>query len=732
MPASYQIILPDAEKERLIRRIESDCEQAAGASIAFAERCRGWMQKWENRVNPAKAGDETKPNHTVPLVQWQTFNKLARDLQSLLGDDAAISARAVGPSDAAKAHKIGRYMTSRVFDQMKIINPLAVFAFRRVLFGHSVAYRPWWKREFNIKEKGRIKRVCDYQGPGFFPCEPDDILTPPERGVTSIHDFSFVLRRRRVTVDELQRGDGYEFQGTSKQEFVERAIRWARENSNWDDLSKDHNQVREERERSEGVDYDTVLDSSRSLWLWEWYGYWRPLKKAKKNADADEVDLTQRDAYEADWVVRYLPGMKEIVGCQDLLDIYPKMRRRRPFVESTLIKDGTYRPKGFGALLEDLEDDATSNSRLFASAGELSVWPVVFYKPGAGMDAKVLKIEPGMAYPTEDPNGVRVVTINPNLQFGAVRQTEIITHSERVTGITDQSMGRALTQPNAPRTASGQIALIEQGNIRAWMDATVLRTDMEEIISDFWDLDCDLLPKSDAGLFFRVTEEQAKGLFDTQQGGAYMTPQEFGGTYDFSLKFATSIWARQAQKQEFLAFYQVAAASPLIATNPLAQWTLLNRLAQQFGVEDFMSIVPRPPELDMPQAPEQEWTRMLEGEEVPINPQDHDEIHLAEHQKQIDLERKNPSKDEQAIALGIKHLLLHKEQIQQKKLMQALVSNIVEQVQNDPMNPVSQQIQQHMMAIDQQQQPQADPQMAGMPAPPAGMPQQGMPQQPQL
>ena len=90
--------------------------------------------------------------------------------------------------------------------------------------------------------------------------------------------------------------------------------------------------------------------------------------------------------------MRFIPGMRKIVGCQDLLELYPKMRKRRPFVESTLIKDGTYRPKGFGALLEDLEDDATANSRLFTAAGELSVWPIIFFRPGGGMKPGAIRI----------------------------------------------------------------------------------------------------------------------------------------------------------------------------------------------------------------------------------------------------------------------------------------------------------------------------------------------------
>jgi len=719
MAKSFQIDLPAAEKLLLAYRIEQDMLNAKASHIGYSQRCAGWMKKWEARVSKPAAGDEDKPNHVVPLLQWQCFNKLARDLQSMLGEDAQVTARATGPSDRGLVQKIGCWMTSRVFDQMELINPLCEFEFRRVLNGWSCAYRPWLRREFTTLEKGKRKQVCDYEGPGFIPLEPDDLVVPPERGVKSIQDFSFVLRRVRVTVDDLQRGDGTLYQGTSKREFVEKAIAWAQQGQTNDYTMVGQDEVRTERERSEGVDYDSYMLGRRSIWMWEWYGKWRPLKGGKDGAAAD--DLSARELFEADWVVRFIPGMKEIVGCQDLLELYPKMRKRRPFVESTLIKDGTYRPKGFGALLEDLEDEATANSRLFQAAGELSVWPIIFFKPGSGMKPGAFKMSPGDAIPTEDPTSVNVVKLMPNLDFAIARQQDIFATAERVTGITDQSLGRAVDRPNAPRTATGQLALIEEGNVRAYLDSTILREDMEQILGDFWDLDCDLVPQTEPGLFFRVTEEQANGLFDVKQGGAFMTPKEFGGRYDFRLKFATSVWARNAKKQEFLAFYQACMMNPLCQQNPMALWQLLNLLAKNFDI-DFQDIIPKPPELDQPKTPEQEWTEMLEGETVQVNPQDHDDLHLQQHYQQVEDARKDPDRDVQAIGLMVKHILDHQSQKRTKMLMQALTSQLMNSITPQQQPGVDPAMQQHLTSMYTAQQPAIGQPPAGPAAPAIGQP----------
>jgi hypothetical protein len=694
MPKSFQIPLSDAEQIKLVDRIRQDFENDKSSHQRWSDRCAGWMQKWEARVEAPSKGDEDKPNHVVPLIQWQTFNKLARDIQALLGDNAEITARATGPSDQKKVGKVGCWMTSRVFDQMQMINPLCEFEFRRILNGWAAAYRPWWKREFDTLVKGQVKRVCDYEGPGFFPMEPDDLMIPPERGVKSLQEFSHVIRRVRVTVDDLQRGAGTLYSPEmADPAMVKSLIEWAQTGGQGNDYTLDsRDAVRAERELSEGVDYDSYSLGRRGIWIWEWYGCWRPLKKRKRDAEID--DLEKRLPFEADYVVKMIPGMWQIAGCQDLLQLYPKMRRRRPFVESTLIKDGTYRPKGFGALLEDLEDDLTANSRLFQAAGELSVWPIIFYKPGGGMKPGIQRLEPGGMYPTEDPSSVNVVKLVPNLEFAMARQQDGLAMAERLTGITDQSLGRGVERPNAPRTATGQLALIEEGNIRAYLDSTILREDMEMIVGDFWDLDCDLAPKTQPGLFFRVTEERAGGLFDVKQGGAYMTPAEFGGRYDFRLKFATSVWARQAKKAEFFAFYQAAMANPLVMQNPRALWVLLNKLAKECGVDDFSDIIAQPPDLDQPKQPDAEWTEMLEGEQVQVNPQDHDDLHIQQHTQQLEDERKDPNRDVQAIGMMVQHILDHQQQKRTKMLMQSLTASLMQSIAPQPQNPAMQSIQQ--------------------------------------
>lgn len=725
----FHIDLSDAEQAVLMNRIEQDFLLAKASHQRWSNRCAGWMQKWENRVGPPPVGSEDKPNHTVPLMQWMTFNKLARDMQALIGDDAEITARPTGPSDRAIVEKVGRWMTSRLFDQMEILNPLCEFEFRRILNGWSAAFRPWGRREFDTIVNGQVTRVCDYEGPMFVPLEPDDLVIPPERGVRCIQDFSFVIRRRKVGVDDLLREAGREYYyDCATPEFLKEAIIWAQQAVSNDYTMVGQDPVRQERELSEGVDYDSYMIGRRSMWIWDWYGKWRPLRRNSSKDYAAEEDLDRRELQEADWQVSFIPGMRKIIGCRDLINLYPKMRKRRPFVESTLIKDGTYRPKGFGALLEDLEDDATHNSRLFTSAGELSVWPIVFFRPGGGMRPGTIRLEPGVGIPTDDPSSVNVIKLNPAVDYGIAKQQDILSMAERITGITDQSLGRAVDRPNAPRTATGQLALIEEGNIRAYLDATILREDMEQIISDIWEMDCAFVPQTEPGLFFRVTEEQSNGLFDVRRGGAFMRPDEFGGKFDFRLKFAVTVWARQSKKAEAMAFYTAAMQNPLVQQNPNGMWNLLNGLAKVFSIE-FQDVIPKPPEADRPRTPEEEWTEMLEGQMVLPNPMDDDQAHIQAHTQQLEDERADPNRDAQAIALGVKHVIDHQQQMRFKMLTHAMVSNIAQQLQPTPQQMIQGQMQQHLQNAAQMYGGGAPPQEQGgdIPPPPGAVGSQAAP-----
>jgi len=175
-----------------------------------------------------------------------------------------------------------------------------------------------------------------------------------------------------------------------------------------------------------------------------------------------------------------------------------------------------------------------------------------------------------------------------------------------------------------------------------------------------------------------VTEEDAGGLFETKNGGAQMTQQERGGRYDFDIRFATSYWAREAKRDRQLALYQLDLQNPLVAQNPRALYRITQEVHRAFGDDRFCDLIPEPPDMGLPKNPREEWTMALQGEDIPVHPEDNDDLHLLDHNKRLREARVAPERDEDAFHRMVNHTLDHMQQWQQKKLMGALMERLVE------------------------------------------------------
>ncbi len=664
-----QLKLSKNELGRLANRIDENYMAALSDHDRRLVRFRGYLQRWRGRIDMPPLGEEDEPNFQVPITQWQCSSKLAKEMASLFGADAEINAKPIGPNDQRIVRKISRFMTWRIFNSMKIVNPATTFNFRKILFGRAHAYRPWHRDTYYAPlSGGGEKLVVNYEGPGFFPLWPDDFIVPAEDAET-LHDFSFVIRRYKATPDDLLRGED--------------AGRYQAITANWPNIlnfaggahTRDFlggDQLKREKDLAEGVQYEGNLSAANSLQIHEWYGRWRRLK-GKKDAAVNNIE--GRDRFESELVVRYIPELHLVVSVQDLAAMYPRMKRRRPFVESSLEKDGSYWGRGFGEMLEDIETELSVNHNLGTKAGQLGVSPIIIYQPATGFDPEDFEIKPGQAIASENPAGVKILEINANLEYPIHKEQAMLAYSERKTGITDQNIGRTQSTPNAPRTARQTLALLEEGDVRASLDLSVLREDWGEILSDFWALE---VMYGSERTFFRVTEEDSGGLFDVSKGGAYLDEEDKNGNYDFDLKFATNVWSKETAKQNQLSLYQLDLQNPLVAQNPRALWLVLDKIHRAFGDDRFSDCIPEPPDIGLPVKPMEEWTRCLQGEEIHVNPMDNDALHLLDHNKRLAEAQKDPNRDEDAYNAMVRHVMEQMQQMRQKQIMAELTSRLVQ------------------------------------------------------
>ena len=668
-----QLKLTANELQRLAVRVQEDFQAGISDHDARMRRFTRYYRRWRGLTEVPALGEEDKPNFSVPLTQWQVFSKWAKEHGALFGEDADIEAKPIGPNDQRLVKKVSRFSTWLAFDLVKIQNPASIFDFRKILFGRSHAYAPWVREMYDVPmADGTTGQDLAYEGPLFDPMWPDDLIVPAEDAKT-IHDFSWVIRKYRATPDELLRGEEQErYQGISDNWELLVSLASHRRQREFET-----ERVKQQKDLAEGVVYDGNLSAGSTLIVHEWYGKWRRLK-GKRDARTDNLD--GRSKYESELVVRYLPDLHLVIGVQDLADMYPRKVHRRPFVEASLVKDGSYWCQGFGELLESMELELSGNHQLATQAGQFSVGPIIFYKPGSGFDPDTFEYEPFKAVASDDPAGIRVVDMRANLEYPIHKEQAVIGYAERVTGQTDMNMGRAIDRPNAPRTAHQTMALLSEGDVRASLEMNALREDWGAILTHFWELCQDYAPEK---MFFRVTEEDASGLFDVKRGGSYMTSDERNGRYDFDLKFATNAWSKEQRKQDDLALYQLDMQNPLITQNPRALWMLLDKVHKAFGDDRFSDLIPEPPDLGLPKNPREEWTMMLQGEDVHVNPLDNDQLHIMDHNRRLQDARTDVDRDEDAFHGMVAHVMEHIQQLQQKKLMQGMVSSLVDSMQQN-------------------------------------------------
>lgn len=650
--------LSEEESVRLQNFIEACYRTAQADHQDRLQRFRNYYRKFRGLRDPAEANDPTAPRFTVPAIKWTVYSTWARVTMSLIGEDAKIKVVPRGPTDVRLVRKIETYMKWRVFEYMRAAEALSTLMFQAVLYGRSHAYLPWTTR----KRAGEIV----YDGPELVPLWPEEIVLPPG-DYRTLHEAPWVIRKYWISPQDLIDG--------------EREGRYEGISENWDRIVHASKQIRDRSEdpvlwakdEAESVNISSLSEDERLIEAWEWYGYWRPREKDGNFS---------KERYEV--MVRFLPTLRLMIGIYDLETLFPRMSFRRPFVSFSLSSDGSYWSPGVGELVTEISDEMTESDRMISRALQFSTGPVVLFRPTGGFDPEAFEYQPGVAYPVDDPSSVREISFRADIEQAIVRQQMLATYLERVTGINDQTLGRSIERPNAPRTLGGQQLLLQQSSVRFLIDEFFIRQSMRQFLRQVWELDSQFC---DSSVFFRVTEEDAEGLLGARGGFAEMTPLERMYFVDFEFDLASEQNEKELRKAEALQLYQLDLGNPLIVQNPKALWKITNRLHEAFGDDEFKRYVPEPPDIGNPLQPKDEWVMILQGEPVQVHPMDDDLRHIQEHMAQIENEKLAASPDMAAMKAMARHIAEHQSQLMQKRMMVGLAKDLARSMEQSTQNP---------------------------------------------
>lgn len=360
-----------------------------------------------------------------------------------------------------------------------------------------------------------------------------------------------------------------------------------------------------ETERTNYEGDDTLVPKWSKEFL-EWYGRMRinVIEEALQPDEAVKAEELE-DEFEA------LVHIKSKTLC--FIKKNRRPMKQRPFVLDYFIPDDSGRRAGIGVyeLMDSLQKayDATFNQYVYGE--QLSNAPIVFFSPTGNMRDERFKIEKGYAYPTSDPNSVKLFAFPPPNE-SSMRLMDLIQQwAQFLFGISDYAAGM---QSNIDPEASGKKVelIVQQGNVRLNMIIKRKNDTLKEIFKRWFLLYRDNMPPNK---FMRIAGEQK----DPWKFEA-INYEDFAlqSIPDFELTGNILNANKQLEANKAIAIYQLLIANVMF--NPATQqglraYTQLSKwLIDKIGDAQLSNFVGGTDDTVV-LTPEEENALMLQGEE---------------------------------------------------------------------------------------------------------------------
>lgn len=622
-PQVQQLSLTEKDRDRLVYRIRDDYASFSADLQARQQAMRRWYRLSRNAMEPEGFPAEERSNLSIPLVLWTIKAKVAKEMDVLFGEESEIVVTPLGQSDVARAAKIQKWMTWRVKSSLKLFKTYYQHLLQKYIYGMSPLSVAWNTKIRRIKRNAVImvpqevrdpasgltaimpipqiqeqeEDVIDFDGPEitvenledwFFPARSKDILAG---------DF---IRRLRLSIDDiLQLRDQGKLDAQTVTDKFEDLKRIAKNGSFPDGV------VSDEKAAQSGVSTNPT-GRAEEMVVYNWCG------KFRFGVNDDETGGEERAT---EIVAFFEPQQNILLGVCRRIDIFPDGLQHFIISQAGLDPNNAY---GIGLCeqLEPISNEMDAFHRLAVSAGEGSIGPVIFYEPGAGYDPEKHKLEAFSAIPTANAAGVKVVNLGQiQLAPYTILMQMLQSFAERLTAINDPQLGRQSAQPNAPRTFGQQQLLQNESNTYLLLDIRLEREMFHNLLHLVWEMDKRYLAKP---VFFRVTETDP---------GDVMTDEDMQGDYDFNIGPVTSVSNRAQKTQELMQAFQIANAMQI----PVLSIALLKKLLVRLGQDDVAMLLPNVEAIRPPMPPQEENTRLWQGESVEPTPLDNHPEHIAIH-----------------------------------------------------------------------------------------------------
>ncbi|NIO44965.1 MAG: hypothetical protein GTN36_05440 [Candidatus Aenigmarchaeota archaeon] len=273
-------------------------------------------------------------------------------------------------------------------------------------------------------------------------------------------------------------------------------------------------------------------------------------------------------------------------------------------------------PVGLPELLHPIQKELDAIHNMRIDFGMISTVPFGFYRPGSGVEPNEIKMEPGVLIPLDNPQSdVFFPNLGNRTFFGQQEEQNLYVMVERLTGISDLSLGVISGKQGATRTATGSRALLGETATNLNVPLKRLNRGWKRLLEIFLAQLQERIPK---GHQYRVTGED--GLDKYME---IIDKEQIKGDFDFDINAGSEASNKQIQLDNALQLLQVTA-NPLDIqlgiVGPANRYEAIKNYLKVLGIKNHSRFISSSFENQVVLTPKEEFDRVLSGQDLPVLP----------------------------------------------------------------------------------------------------------------
>lgn len=264
---------------------------------------------------------------------------------------------------------------------------------------------------------------------------------------------------------------------------------------------------------------------------------------------------------------------EKLFGAYYLETIFP--HGMRPFVAVKFLPvSGQFNCIGVPELVEPIQDEANAIHNQRVDFGTITNTPFGWYRAASGYKPEIHTIEPGKLFPVDQVGDVQLHQ-GGNIPWGEREEFILLAYLERLLGISDFTAGRQIDRPNAPKTATATLAIIQEGQVRLERVMQRVALGFKELVLQILELYKFYLPENK---FIRVATEEGVDFVP-------ITKEDLDGEFDISVEANLNAGNTLLEQQNALQLYSQLRGDELFdpRINPEGAVELRRKVLRSFG-----------------------------------------------------------------------------------------------------------------------------------------------------